>query len=361
MIFSLLNNLHTRSIMATPAVPTKRKRTQVVSYAEPAEDDLFDQAEGLDDEEGAIRDAEDELSDGDTEFGSRKKPRKAKKRVKLTHSRTKKAQKPFPFLALPAELRDYIYELALTDEGGLALVSKTKGFRRTITRGFVRRDSGTYEPFKAFFAAWKCQSEIIADCLALLSIVSHYYGNSGIVGNSEDEHTNRSLVPNLLAVNKQINSEGVGYLYKQPLILEDTMALHTFLAAIGPSNRLQVTDLTVKGWGMGRGTNKAMNVAALTSLAGCTNLQSFNLDCRVGWMRRPIRLAQQLFRDGHYFFEAYGAANGRKDAAVDILQLNDWNYDRSNYYGWLRVAGSLPDSEKFKEEFQAELRKVLMK
>ena len=173
--------------------------------------------------------------------------------------------------------------------------------------------------------------------------------------------TYKTLSPDLLAVSKQIQSEAVGYLYKQPIILEDTVALHTFLAAIGPSNRLQVTDLTVNAWGTGRGTHKAMNVAALTILAGCTNLKSIYLDCRIGWVRAPKQLALQLYRDGHYFFEAYGAANGRKDAAVDVLQLSECNYDRTNYYSWRMSADSLPASAEFKTQFQAELRKVLRK
>ena len=215
-----------------------------------------------------------------------KKPvkRKARKQARLARPRSSKPSKPFPFLSLPAELRDYIYELALTDGDGISLVSKTKAFRRTIarSRASLYNDEGYYS-----------------------------HGPDRIFSGDEgtDEATvpaYNSLIPNLLAANKQIQSEGIGYLYQQRIVLEDTMALHTFLAAIGPANRLQLSNVTVRSWGHGRGTHKAMNVAALTMLAGCTNLKVFNLDCKIGWLRTPRDLARQLYRDGHYFLEAYG-------------------------------------------------------
>ena len=239
-------------------------------------------------------------------------------------------------MSLPPELRDWIYELALTDDNGITLVSKTKAFRRTIARSPLQTIEGNYY----------CR-------------MRHARQQLGQKIDKDVEPEANPLAPNLLAVNKQIYSEGIGYLYKQSIILEDTMALHTFLAAIGPTNRLQLTDVTVRGWGNGRGTHKAMNVAALMMLAGCTNLRIFNLDCRIGWLRQPKHLAQQLYRDGHYFFEAYGAANGKKDAAVEVLQLDSWNFDRDNWFGWRGSADALPEKEKFKASFQKELKRLL--
>ena len=252
----------------------------------------------------------------------------------MTRPRSSKPFEPFPFLSLPAELRDYIYELALTDDDGISLVSQTKSFRRTIARSRVAlyNDEGYYS--RGSNRIWRSDVE-------------------------DEDAAYNSLTPNLLAVNKQIHSEGVGYLYKQRIILEDTMALHTFLAAIGPTNRLQLSDVTVRNWGYGRGTHKAMNVAALTMLAGCTNLKTFHLDCKIGYLRTPRDLARQLYRDGHYFLEAYGSANGKRDAAVEVLQLSDWNFDRSNYSGWRRPTHTLPEETEFKEKFRAELRRLL--
>lgn len=243
-------------------------------------------------------------------------------------------------MKLPPELRDYIYELALTNDGGLKLVSKTKAYRRTIARGVIHNDgeNGYYRRRNRW--GWTQTNDNEDD-------------------SSEEEPAYNSLAPNLLAVNKQIHSEAIGYLYQQPIMLEDTMALHTWLAAIGPKNRLQPLDITVKSWGDGRGTHKAMNVAALTMMAGCTNIRSFNLDCEVGHVRQPKHLAQQLYRDGHYFFEAYGAANGKRDAGIDVIQLNEWNYDKGYYWGGYRRNITLPEMDEFKKQFRAELSKLL--
>lgn len=256
--------------------------------------------------------------------------RKTRKQARWTRAKSSKPTKPFPFLSLPAELRDCIYEMALTDDRGIFLVSKTKSFRRTIARG---REAYVDDP--------------------------NHTSSDDRENDEVTEPVHNSLIPNLLAVNKQIHFEGIGYLYKQRIVLEDTMALHTFLAAIGPTNRLQLSGVTVRSWGYGRGTHKAMNVAALTLLGGCTNLKVFDLDCQIGHLRTPRDLARQLYRDGHYFLEAYGAANGKKDAAVEVLRLSDWNFDRNNYYGWRRPMTTLPEESEFKLKFQAELGRLL--
>lgn len=232
-----------------------------------------------------------------------------------------KQKKSFPFLNLPPELRDYIYELSLTAPEGLTLVSKTKSFRRTVGRGLV------YDP------------ELT---------LGYHTGRGTIISPAEQWN---QLIPNLLGVSKQIHSEAVGYLYKQPIILEDTMAMHTFLTGIGQSNRLVLSDVVVKDWGCGRGVHKAMNVAALSLLSTCTNLQKLHFDCQIGDRRIPKHLARQIFRDGHYFLEAFGAVHGKKDAAVDILQLKDCNFE--SYI-------SPQEPAKFKHQFQEELRKLLL-
>ena len=103
--------------------------------------------------------------------------------------------------------------------------------------------------------------------------------------------------------------------------------------------------------GLSRGTHKAMNVAALTLLSTCPNIKKLKLDCNIGWNRTPKRMAGQLYRDGHYFMEALGAANGKKDAVVDVIELSDSNRP---YYGEFAVK-----SEEFTKQFHAELRRML--
>ncbi|KAK3111505.1 hypothetical protein LTR53_013186 [Teratosphaeriaceae sp. CCFEE 6253] len=302
--------------MATAMLPAKRKRAQV-SYFEQEADEL-DALLGVPDDSTAVDsdDSDSDLSFGSVKFAHAIENRRAAKKAKTSASVTskpKKAGKPFPFLMLPPELRDYIYELALVDQADLTLVSKTKKY------------------------------------VASKSSQSQSQSTGG-----EPAHT--ELIPALLAVNKQIHAEGIGYLYQQPIVLEDTYALHSFLAALG-GNRTQVTDLTVKGWGVSRGAHKAMNFSGLTLLSDCTNLKSLVLDCTIGWVRNPKGLARQVYRDGVYFLEAYGAANGAKDAAVDLLELSEKNFDGTQ--NWVHQRQVLIKKSDFKTQFEAELRKLL--
>ncbi|KAK5113035.1 hypothetical protein LTR85_011057 [Meristemomyces frigidus] len=332
-------------------LPAKRKRAQV-SYLD--EDEELDDLLGVREDTAVTQEPDDDADDDDVTYGSRKvsltlvptfdisltslqKVKKSSMRKKAktsSGSKPAKDQKPFPFMSLPAELRDQIYELALVDPSGVSLVSKTKSYRRTVIRAVILEYGDT-----------------------------HYYGRrrrrridqQSQSTQSEDAHN--TLVPALLAVSKQVHSEGLGYLYQQPIVLQDTHALHSFLSVIG-SMRSRVTHLTVEGWGGGRGTNHAMNFCAFPLLGLCTNLQTLFLDCNIGWLRNPRGLARQMFRDGHHFFEAYGAANGSKDAAVDVLALSDSNYD-NNRHNWRVRNQALPEKDDFKEQFQAELRKSL--
>jgi hypothetical protein len=178
----------------------------------------------------------------------------------------------------------------------------------------------------------------------------------------EDIEQPKQLVPALLAVNKQIHSEALLILYQQHFILEDTYTLHTFLAAIG-SNRSHLTHLTVCEWGSGRGIHKSMNFASMTLLGMCTNLKKLMLDCHVRDDMDPCQpknLARQIWRDAGFFLEAYGIANGRMDAGIDVLQLDEWDLDASakSTGPWAPKRSSL-GKEEFKKEYEAELRKLL--
>ncbi|KAK5682150.1 hypothetical protein LTS10_005275 [Elasticomyces elasticus] len=324
--------------MAATTVLSKRKRAQV-SYL-----DQNDELDELLDIQEPFADIVDDESDDDLTFGSHKNPqaikkRKAAKRAKASKSSTKskKNEKPFPFERLPPELRDQIYELALTNDDGITLVSKTHNYRRTVGPGPIANDDGS----------WLSLNH--RQRRALQQSQSQSQGADG-------PPTRKVLSPALLAVSKQLHAEGINYLYQQTIILEDTYALHSFLGVIG-RNRSRVTDLTIKGWGNGRGTHKAMNFCSLTLLAGCTNLQFLEFDCSIHWRSSATLLARQLYRDGYHFLEAYGAANGARDAAVEILELRDLKIDAKR--PWNYRGSSESDNDKFNEEFQAELRKLL--
>ncbi|TKA60855.1 hypothetical protein B0A55_11773 [Friedmanniomyces simplex] len=322
--------------MAATTLPAKRKRAQDL-YLDDG-DDEFDEVLGV---QAALADVDDDDSDVDMSYGSHKNPRAVKKRKVAKKAKgaakPKKNEKPFPFTRLPAELRDHIYELALTDDDGITLISKTKHYRRTVGPGpIVDNDNG----------GWHYDRRRRRRHAIRLSQSQE----------SQGPPARNGLTPALLAVSKQLHAEGINYLYQQSIILEDTYALHSFLATIG-SNRLRVTDLTVKAWGTSRGAHKAMNFCSFTLLAGCTTLKKLFLDCTLGWRRDPKGLARQIYRDGLYFLEAYGAANGGKGAAVDILELSDANYDKTQ--GWARNQTVLPEKDGFKEQCQGELKRLL--
>jgi hypothetical protein len=61
-------------------------------------------------------------------------------------------------------------------------------------------------------------------------------------------------------------------------------------------------------------------------------------------------MAQRLFQDGQYFIRAYGAAHGRKDAAVDIIKLVDQNI--------LRYQRKGADKDKVQSVFKKVLREL---
>lgn len=164
------------------------------------------------------------------------KTKRAKVARAFAKPRKDKKVKPFRFLDLSAELRNRIYEFALVEPSELTLVARTKNYRRGIIRGAidVAENPRHYgKKYRYRYYDWRSEGQ----------------------GNDESEepkNDERSLIPNLLAVNRQIRDEASSYLYKQELILEDTNALHIFLACIGPSNRELLTNVTIRGWGVGK-------------------------------------------------------------------------------------------------------------
>lgn len=203
-----------------------------------------------------------------------------------------------------------IYEYALTDNQ-VGIVAKTKAHRRTITR------------------------------------------SSAI---DQVQYTN-AFIPALLAVNKQINNEAATFLYRQPFIVEDTYALHSFLATIGPGNCAKLSDITVKAFGGGRGAHKAMNFAAFVLLSSCTNLESLMFDAYMRWHGGPKLLARTVYREGFHFLQAYGTAKGDIHAAVSIIKLSQINFSGS-HDAWRHSIVLLNETE-FELKYQEELKGLL--
>jgi hypothetical protein len=127
---------------------------------------------------------------------------------------------------------------------------------------------------------------------------------------------------------------------------------------LGPSGAKQLKTLRIRGWLTGRGL-KAYNHCCFAVLAWATNLTAFYLDCQVGQYRDITFGADQIYRDAFPWLEAVGRAQGRFDAALDIIKLDETYF--MNYRGSYHDPSYLT-SERFKkslEGFQAVLRTAL--
>jgi len=132
----------------------------------------------------------------------------------------------------------------------------------------------------------------------------------------------------------------------------------TLIATAGPKNCATLTDLVIKGWGYTK-AHKAMNFPAFTMLGSAVNLESLYIDCRIHW-DGPKGVARQIYRDGHHFLEAIGAAKGKYDAAVELLSFDSDNWEVPRYYRYGHPAATkVSTTAGSVEEFQTELRRLL--
>lgn len=242
-------------------------------------------------------------------------------------------------MSLPAELKNQIYALALTDLNSILLASKTKRYRRTVQRFVPTTHNNRIGP-------WHLLQRQPSDSSADSAVIN--------MPNLVIEPTLPRLVPNMLLLNRAIYAETQPILYAgNTFVFEDIKAMHAFLATIGSKNRATIADLTVRGWGLNR-AHHALNHAAFTMLAGAVNLTRLCLDCEIHWSS-PQRTAKQLYRDGFHWLEAMGSAKGRVDAAVDIIEVSD------GFFGtqYQHMRATLRSPEEKMEDFRAELRQML--
>lgn len=282
-----------------------------------------------------IDDSENEEEQGDDYSEEVVEPNPAKKRGKRRNVRPSPKEKTFPFMELPAEIRNIIYDLCLHEPKGVYLAATTEKFRRTVHR------------------AAKTDIELI------LKVST--YRNGGDSQNADGEENEldalepRTLVPNLLAVNRQIYKEGREILYGNSMRLLDPLALHSFMVNIGPRAATLVKDVTLCSWGGWRGMHKAYNHASFAAMVSATNIEKFKLD---GWLmckNEPKYVARQLYRDGFPWLEAVGSAKGGMEAAVKLIEVAPVNF-QMRY--WQR-RDETRNYESDMEKFRAELVKLL--
>jgi hypothetical protein len=233
-------------------------------------------------------------------------------------------------MELPPELRDMIYEMALTDVDGMSIASTTKNYRRTVCR-IVNDD--------------------MEECRYRQRGSRHRIPEGG--------NAPKQLATNLLAVSKQIHNETISMLYGHDFIFADTDTLHRFLTVIGTRNQQRLRSIDIQGFCTGRRT-RAINHCAFMALVGATNLKALIINNdEFRHYSSPKHLARGLYSNIHFFLEAYGAAHGRMDAGIDIIELDEYALDYFHSYRRGGVPAKQQTPEENKVIFRAELCRLL--
>ncbi|KAI2484008.1 hypothetical protein Ptr902_02948 [Pyrenophora tritici-repentis] len=269
-------------------------------------------------------------SDEDSDFESL--PVKKKHKTKSTKPSAEKPlpkHKIFPFMQLPAEIRNIIYEYTLTDPLGISFIATIHNRRR--------------------------QTQRISAALQRRMSEGSYYRTKNTISTDTDTQDEEPapLVPALLAVCKQMHSEGKDILYGNDFVFADSFALYSFMINLGTSGAKNMKKITLRGWLDGRAT-KAYNHSCFAALLPATNLTSVVIETPGSYSSQPKRIAHQLYRDAFPWLEAVAAAKGKVDAALDVLQLGDGFFRQP----WGRQSQSSDRKAKTKE-FMTELGKLL--
>ncbi|KAL8754809.1 MAG: hypothetical protein Q9199_004080 [Rusavskia elegans] len=239
-------------------------------------------------------------------------------------------------MSLPSEVKNMIYNYALTSECEIPLVSRSKGYRHTIGLG----DTDSFQSFRRrAYHAW--DGAYIPRRDATIPIIRP------------------SFAPTIIALNREIHAQAQPILYgANAFALEDPKALLAFCANIGPKNCAYLQEVSLKHWG-NTVVRRAMCHPAFAMLASAVNLKCLNLDCCIYW-GAGSGTARQFFRDGHNWLEAVGTKEGRRDAAVDLIQLGMQHIARPRV-GVMSTDHTTDEEklEKMTDAFQAELRRLL--
>jgi len=221
-----------------------------------------------------------------------------KQKMKSTHASRKrtKASKSeiFPFLSMPGELRNQIYELALVNPDGHYLVATYRKGMRTVRAA----NHGAYS-----------------------NITSRYF---------LPKHRDATTAHGLFAVNRQTNEEARTLVYSKPFVFENDTALHTFFVAIGAKNRALLTNISLETW-CGRGSFWNMPFQAFSMLLfpsfsmlsmGCDNISRFHFKPTLHEIMHPEHLAEAFYTKAHPWLRALVRSKGSTDAAVAVIEFN---------------------------------------
>jgi hypothetical protein len=227
-------------------------------------------------------------------------------------------------MALPGELRNKIYEECLKDcninqhgeyEECLWLRSKQKRYHRTVERVNLTSDY------------WEENSKYSNHSLCCNSSRRGVRAFDPRNPGTKDEQT--TLVPNILAVSKQIYQEAMPILYGQRMVFADVTALAAFAAKLSGNAASHIRNVEIRCWNQ-TVSRRNMPFTAMVLLAakGATNLQTLQINCRVGYMyfgqyynrypfsSRPVKsedeipkmYARRVYRACYPLLEAMGYA-----------------------------------------------------
>ncbi|KAH8908274.1 hypothetical protein BR93DRAFT_612209 [Coniochaeta sp. PMI_546] len=292
----------------TPSRYPKRKRPAVI-YAEPQDDEGLDLELNSDD-------------DNDERFGSRKKARKAPPKIKNAVPR----EKIFPFMSLPPELRNKIYELTLTDPNGIHIRS---------VKGWYRPQASHCSPQNCLpspgYARFSNQQWLRPDG-----------SKSGPTPSGVPIDYKPTLVPALLVASKSINAEAASMFWGQPFYVADMTAMHTFLVRMRPASMALMRNITIISWCASR-THKTMNLPTFSLLRGALNLERLNIFDTIvhhpyrisrgpdGDADRAKQVARKVWRDCFPWLEVMFDAGG-VEALEKIFKLAEDNYKPSDQH-----------------------------
>ncbi|KAI4181390.1 MAG: hypothetical protein L6R41_006652 [Letrouitia leprolyta] len=256
------------------------------------------------------------------------------KKVKL--SAPSKPAKPllkkqiFPFTSLPPELKNKIYEYVLTSEHEVPIVWKLRQYRHIAVLGDT-------DSFQAFLRR----------------------GRYSYLSKPAKQVQTPSFGPSILRLNRQFYAETLPILYgANTFAFENTHAMLAFCACIKPKNCALLRQVSLKHMGYSKGT-KALNNPGFAQLASAVNLTRLIMDCSIHYSGRGDQIARQFYRDAHHWLEAVASNKGRRDAAVEIVELGVENV---RYYGY---TSDNEDASRAKllaitASFHDELRRMLL-
>ncbi|KAL8993937.1 MAG: hypothetical protein Q9169_005972 [Polycauliona sp. 2 TL-2023] len=304
-VFAMESNVSSSVVQAaTRRIPPKRARKETTCYPSESEP-----------ENGAGDAKDDETFDLKT--GAIRTSKKRKLSATSQRSKSLSKKKIFPFMLLPQEIKNMIYEYALILEPTYFLVASTKGFRQ-----IARLDTTEYWHFKP------------------------------------DGYMKRSPRPSLaisiIALSREIYAQTLAILYgANHFSFKDPRALLTFCATIGSRNCALLQAVVLEDWGRTTFT-KTMRFPAFNMLCSAVNLKSLHLACWV-YGRNGRCKAHHFLRDAYNWLEAVGIREGRRDAAVELIFLSSQTMNQPRW----RTIHKIDNESSTREAFETELRKLL--